>query len=452
MRAASIAMVMLASASAHADTVELGVLGGVRSKQLVGEVFGDAVISGSIAGMVELHLSETWSVVLEPGVRWSGNESFSLLYANLPLLGRARFALRDDLSIRAAAGLELGLLASAHTVHTGVSSDGFRDRLRPTETRVVAGLGLEYGRGSHLFAELRVNRGLHTIDGGEMPFFVATREVGLWVGAARFAPALPHAGIADDASSPLRAPPFATMDRGDGVTRLGLETSLSTTSYASDPTSRTTVSRTELYGQYVHASGLGAYAKVPLSYTNYRYDQDDPGDTALRLHNLELGALLAKRLAPSLGIVLQAGAALPTLAASDVQHDGSFFDGSRTADHPLAAAAHLTALRLSVSPVFRAEGIFARLDLGLDAVVASDAAPAPATTSVRGALGAGYAGERLSVTAEYVTYRTGDGSLDALSLSGRFALGDYQPYAALTVPVDDRFVDVALTLGAQRRL
>lgn len=256
------------------------------------------------------------------------------------------------------------------------------------------------------------------------------------------------------ASSTVRAegdPSFVTLDRGDGASRIGIETSLSTTTYASDPVSRSTVWRSELYGQYVHASGLGGYVKLPLSYANHQDDKDKDGEGSLRTHNAEVGALYALRLAPAYGVVAQAGLVLPTLNDDRLFRYRLAFDGSRAADALLSSASKVTAARLSVSPMLRAGGLFARLDLGVDVVISSKEVESSSrlpTVIARAGFGAGHVWGKLAAMAELATYNTTrDGSLETVALSGRFGVGAYRPYAALILPFDNRQVDLAVTVG-----
>lgn len=249
---------------------------------------------------------------------------------------------------------------------------------------------------------------------------------------------------------------FVTLERGDAGTRVGGETSLSTTSYASDPVSRTTVWRSELYGQYVHASGFGGYAKLPLSYAYYQYDQDDGGTGSLRTHNAELGALyVAER--GAVRLVGQAGLVVPTLNDDLLFRYRTAFDGSRAEDALLSSASRVTALRLSTSPMWRAGRVFARADLGVDLVLASkevEGGSQLSTVMARGGAGVGYAPTAaLAVTAELAAYNVGrDGSLETVAVSCRFARATWELYGALILPLDDRRVTLAATVGAGVRL
>lgn len=200
---------------------------------------------------------------------------------------------------------------------------------------------------------------------------------------------------------------FVTLERSDAGTRVGAETSLSTTAYASDPVSRTTVWRSELYGQYVHASGFGGYAKLPLSYADYQWDEDLDGTGSLRTHNAELGGLyVAER--GAVRIVGQAGLALPTLNDDLLFRYRTKYDGSRAEDALLSSASRVTAVRLAVSPMWRAGRVFARADLGVDVVLASEELEGGSklsTVMARGGAGVGYAPTTaLAVTAELATY------------------------------------------------
>lgn len=56
-----------------------------------------------------------------------------------------------------------------------------------------------------------------------------------------------------------RAPDMATLDRGDGITKVGLDLG-----YSSLDTHYSGALRFELYGQYVLPSGLGFYGALPM--------------------------------------------------------------------------------------------------------------------------------------------------------------------------------------------
>ena len=246
---------------------------------------------------------------------------------------------------------------------------------------------------------------------------------------------------------------FVTLDRGSEGTRFGVETSLSSTEYATDPVSRTTVVRAELYGQYMVTPVLGGYGKLPVSYAYDQYDKDGDGEGSLRTHNAELGALFAHRVAPAFGVIAQVGLVLPTLNDDALIEERLRFDGSRAADALLSSASRVTALRFSVSPNVRRGSLFARADLGVDVVLAhkeTEVGGPVDTVMPRGGVGVGYAIGRLAIGAEAALYDPGgDAMLATAAVSARFAAGAYHPYAALVVPIDDRYVDLAVTIGLE---
>src|SRR5688500_17768902 len=70
-----------------------------------------------------------------------------------------------------------------------------------------------------------------------------------------------------------RAPDTATLDRGDGITKLGLDLGLTLL----DDTPYDAALRIEPYGQYVLDSGFGFYGALPIS-ASFGDDDDPPGD------------------------------------------------------------------------------------------------------------------------------------------------------------------------------
>src|SRR5687767_4973336 len=85
-----------------------------------------------------------------------------------------------------------------------------------------------------------------------------------------------------------RAPDMATLDRGDGISKLGLD--LGFTSL--DTPSLDAALRIEIAGQYVTYSGFGIYGAFPIAKSFGDDDAPDPlPHPTTAIGNLELGGL-----------------------------------------------------------------------------------------------------------------------------------------------------------------
>lgn len=262
-------------------------------------------------------------------------------------------------------------------------------------------------------------------------------------------------------------PTFVTLERGDTATQVGLEASLTEPEHPGDPSGPTTLWRGELYGQYVHASGWGAYAKLPVSYA--RIEPLGVGQVgSLRMHNAELGALYvvqrgAARVIGHVGLTLPTLADEPPIVAEKpLVHYRMLADLSRTEDALLSSASRLVAARFALSPVWRSGRVFARADLGVDIVLAGHETSdlRLSTVMARGGAGVGFAPiTPLAFTAEVAIYnagRTGSpesyGSLKTFAVSCHSVHATWELYAALSFPLEDREESYAATVGASANL
>lgn len=232
-----------------------------------------------------------------------------------------------------------------------------------------------------------------------------------------------------------RAPDMATLDRGDGISKLGIDFGFSSI----DTPYYDAALRLELNGQYVLRSGLGFYGALPLAKSFGDAPEPDPQPT-FALGNLELGGLYTITKSPRLSYVFRIGLALPT-AADDL-------DGTTT--NLLATTPRLTDLALTVpdafylrlgfSPLIYVDKLFFRFDVGFD--LGSDDNDV-ADELFRLNVGAGYDFGPVAGSLELVNiydldgYDEDDNWIHTLSLTFRFMLEKYQPFVAVGAPVDD---------------
>src|SRR5690606_20421689 len=150
-------------------------------------------------------------------------------------------------------------------------------------------------------------------------------------------------------------PDFATLDRADGFSRIGLDGAY----VGLDGPPWDAALRLELFGQYVAPSGLGLYGTLPLA----RSVSDGPDETALGA--LALGALYVIH-GREVSFALRGGLALPTAGDQPAERLVNLLaTQARLGDYALTIPDAVYA-RLGFSPLIHTRGIFVRIDLGLD--------------------------------------------------------------------------------------
>lgn len=172
----------LGSASASAEPLRYGAMVAARATNLTGQIDSAPYVGFSAAGDIEVPLAEGWSIVAEPGLSLSGSSKYRLGYIGLPLAGRLRVSLEPKTRVRVTWGVAPAVLAWATWVSDGgedESRQSVREHVRVWDLAFIAGVGIE--RGAY-FAEVRVGRGLVTIHGDNAALFIATEELGLWMG------------------------------------------------------------------------------------------------------------------------------------------------------------------------------------------------------------------------------------------------------------------------------
>jgi hypothetical protein len=259
--------------------------------------------------------------------------------------------------------------------------------------------------------------------------------------------------IAANNASAQRAPDMATLDRGDGISKLALDfgfSSLDTGFYDS-------ALRIELNGQYVLHSGIGFYGAIPLARSFGDAPEPNP-QPDFGIGNLELGGLLVLASSPKTSWVFRLGLALPT--ASD-DRDGSatnfFATWPRLTDLALTVP-NAYYLRFGVSPLVHVNNVFLRLDLGFD--IGSDDNDA-ADELLRLNLGGGIDLGVVALSLELVNLYSFDGFgpdddfTHTLAFTARFMGEQLQPFVSLGAPLDDNrdainfFIAVGIQFAAK---
>ncbi len=251
-----------------------------------------------------------------------------------------------------------------------------------------------------------------------------------------------------------RAPDMATLDRGDGITRLGVDFGLSLLDHP--PAAYDAALRIEPYAQYVTNSGLGFYGAIPIT-RSFGEDGAPQPEAATALGNLELGGLYVTS-GETTSWVVRCGVALPT--ASD--------DRDAVATNFAAAFPRLTDLaliqpnaayvRLGVSPLLHKNHFFLQADLGIDLGIESGDDGDDVDHLLRLNLGAGYDFGKLALGLELVnlgTFDEVDGNekfLHTLAVTLRFMGKALQPALSVGAPLDASAgdqVQLFLALGIQ---
>lgn len=232
-----------------------------------------------------------------------------------------------------------------------------------------------------------------------------------------------------------RAPDMATLDRGDGITKIGLDLGFSS---LSDPPYDAAL-RFELYGQYVTRSGLGIYGALPISRSFGGEGTPQPPEAFNRtsLGNTDVGLLYVID-TDALSWVFRGGALLPTSSSGfDEALTRLYAAGPRLTD--LAMASSDWHVRLSFSPLYHANKLFLRGDIGFDIDIGDDD-----YHYLRLNVGGGVDLGVVALSLELVNTATigdYDGNEEdffhALAFTVRFMGEQLQPFLSLGAPIDD---------------
>ena len=240
-------------------------------------------------------------------------------------------------------------------------------------------------------------------------------------------------GLAGNAFA-QRAPDMATLDRGDGITKLGFDLGFSS---LEDPPYDAAL-RFELWGQYLTNSGLGFYGALPISRSFGGEGQPQPPEAYNRtsLGNVDVG-LLYVMTGDTLSWVFRGGVLLPTSTDGIDQSITRYYaSGPRLTD--LAMASSDWHLRLSVSPLIHVDRLFLRGDIGFDLDVGDDE-----DHFLRLNIGGGIDLGVVALSLELVNSATfGDINREedffhALAFTVRFMGEQLQPFISIGTPIDD---------------
>ncbi|HEU0036957.1 MAG TPA: hypothetical protein VFQ53_40380 [Kofleriaceae bacterium] len=249
-----------------------------------------------------------------------------------------------------------------------------------------------------------------------------------------------------------RSPDMATLDRGDGITKIGVDFGLS---ILNDPPYDSAL-RIEPYGQYVLRSGLGFYAAIPISLSFGGEGEPAPpeADNATALGNIDLGLLYTLNQSDHFALVFRGGVGLPTASSGrDEALTNTFASTPRYTDVALAIPEALY-IRLAISPLFYSGRLFLRGDLGIDLGVNRDEGNAPELLRLN--IGAGIDLDAVALSFELVNtalLRDNDSDDDfnnVFAFAARFMGETLQPIIAIGTPIDFRDrVKAFISVGIQ---
>lgn len=262
--------------------------------------------------------------------------------------------------------------------------------------------------------------------------------------------------VSAPAAHAQRAPDMATLDRGDGISKLGIDLGFSVLEFPAYESAL----RLEVYGQYVTRSGLGIYGALPLASSfGAADDVEDPldllPDEATALGDTDLGLLYTVTQSPRLSFVFRGGLVIPTSSgARDPSATLISATFPRLTDAALASNAWY--VRLGFSPLIYVDRLFFRADLGFD--IGFDDDGRDANELVRINVGGGVDLGTVALGLELVNIATlddfGDDEdfLHTLTVTLRFMGEQLQPFLAVGAPLDDSrrdAVDLYVAAGIQ---
>lgn len=238
---------------------------------------------------------------------------------------------------------------------------------------------------------------------------------------------------------------MATLDRGDGISKLGIDLGFSVLEFP--PYERTI--RAEVYGQYVARSGFGIYGALPLASSFGAADETqdpEPPDllpnNATALGNFEVGALFVATKSRQLSFVFRGGVALPT-ASSGRDASATLLSATYPRLTDVALASDAWYLRLGFSPLIYVDKVFFRADIGFDIGFDDDDGTGDENELFRLNVGAGVDLGPAALGIELVNLATlddfGDDEdfLHTLAVTLRFMGKQLQPFLSVGAPIDD---------------
>lgn len=256
------------------------------------------------------------------------------------------------------------------------------------------------------------------------------------------------AALATDALA-QRSPDMATLDRGDGITKVGLDLGLTLLEHPPYDAAL----RLEPYGQLVLPSGLGFYGALPISMSFGGDDNPVPlPQDATAIGNLDLGLLFVVTPDPAWSFVLRGGIALPTASEGLDESATNFFASFPRMTDVALADANAWYVRLAVSPLYHAGKLFLRADLGFDLGVEENDGDGDELVRLNAGGGVDLGTVAVSLELVNIANLDGDDWSHSLALTVRFMGESLQPFLSFGMPLDDGLrdaVDLFVSGGLQ---
>lgn len=257
--------------------------------------------------------------------------------------------------------------------------------------------------------------------------------------------------VAPRSANAQRAPDMATLDRGDGISKIGLDLGFS---FLEFPPYESAL-RLELHGQYVTRSGFGIYGALPFAMSfGAASDAEDPDppdllpNNATAFGNLEVGGLYIATMSPRFSLVFRGGLALPT-ASSGRDASATLYSATYPRLTDVALASDAWYLRLAVSPLLYANKLFFRADIGFDIGFDDSDGFGDENELFRFNVGGGVDLGVVALSLELVNLATldefagGEDFIHTLAFTVRFMGEALQPFLTVGTPLDESRRDQA---------
>jgi hypothetical protein len=245
-----------------------------------------------------------------------------------------------------------------------------------------------------------------------------------------------------------RAPDMATLDRGDGISKIALDAGMSFVEYPYD-----LALRLELYGQYVTRSGIGIYGSLPLTASfGAPSDDEDPvppdaiANDAASISNVELGGLYVITKSQMLSFVFRLGISTPTATDGRDERE-TRFAGVMPRSTDIVNITGNWYARLGFSPLIYADRLFLRFDLGFD-IAFEETDPHVLRFNLGGGVDLGPVALSLELANSVSFFDGNEDFVDVLALTARFMGERFQPYVAIGAPLDSTRDAIQLFIAA----
>lgn len=239
---------------------------------------------------------------------------------------------------------------------------------------------------------------------------------------------------------PLSVPGFVTLDRHDGKSTLGAEASYL---FPSGNGSDVTLLRLDAYARFMTPAGYGVYGQIPIAFAS------GSGDSVTAVGDIEVGGIYVVPVSATTSVVAHAGLTAPTASDSfDKAFVGIFASVSRLTDY-YQFLPQSTSLRLGLSPIYRKDNLFLRVDAGADINLDIGGSDNTANSLVHLNVGVGVDTGSVIVAGELANLHGGDTWINVGAASVRLP-GKTSPYAAVVVGLDSdatSAMDAAITAG-----